>query len=288
MLSVNNLTFSYSRGAVPVINDVSFSIEPGRVCGLLGRNGVGKTTLLQLIAGALTPAAGWAALSGVDTRRRLPSVMSELFVVPDRLELPALSISRFAAVNGGFYPRFSEEAMARCLDMFKLDASLRLDRLSLGQQKKAFISFAVACNTSLLLMDEPTDGLDIPSKEAFRRIIAENMTDERSIVISTHQVRDLGQLLDHVLILEGNGIVLDASLSHVAERLKFIVSDSRELLGRALYARPSFGGVEMVLPNTDGSETEVELEMLFSLAVERPDVIRAQFYTPNMQNDGEK
>jgi len=287
MLSANNITFSYSRASAPVINDVSFSVEQGCVYGLLGRNGVGKTTLLQLLAGALTPNAGWAGLSGADTRQRRPSTMSELFFMPDRLQLPAVSIKTFASVNSGFYPRFSEDAMARCLDLFKLDPSLRLDRISLGQQKKAFMSFAIACNTSVLLMDEPTDGLDIPSKEAFRRLIAENMTDERSIVISTHQVRDLGQLLDHVLILEGNGIVLDASLSRVAERLRFVVSDSRELLGRALYARPSFSGVEMVLPNTDGSETEVELEMLFSLAIERPDVIRTQFYTPQMQNDGE-
>lgn len=271
-----------------MINDVSFAVEPGSVYGLLGRNGVGKTTLLQLIAGALTPDAGWAELSGADTRLRLPSTMSALFFMPDRLQLPAVSIRKFAAVNSGFYPRFSDEAMARCLDQFRLDSSLRLDRLSLGQQKKAFMSFALACNTPLLLLDEPTDGLDIPSKDAFRRLVAENMTDDRSIIISTHQVRDLGQLLDHVLILERDGIVLDASLSRIAERLSFVVSDSRELLARALYARPSFSGVEMVLSNTGGPETEVELELLFSLAVERPDVIRTHFYTPQKtQNDGD-
>ncbi|MDE6418646.1 MAG: ABC transporter ATP-binding protein [Duncaniella sp.] len=287
MLSVNHLTFAYGRDVKPVIDDVTLDIAPGSVYGLLGRNGVGKTTLLQLIAGALTPRSGWVDLLGYDTRSRYPRTMAEIMVIPDRLQLPAVSIATFARVSAPFYPRWSDDDMARCLDTFGLDPRQRLDRLSLGQQKKAFMSFAIACNTSLLLMDEPTDGLDIPSKEAFRRIVAESMTDERAIIISTHQVRDLGQMLDHILILEPSGIVLDASLTDIASRLSFVTSDSRELLARSLYARPTFSGFEMVLPNTDGSETRVELEMLFSLAVERPDMMRSLFLTtPKATQDG--
>ncbi len=287
MLSVNNLTFSYRPDAKPIIDDISLNILPGNVYGLLGRNGVGKTTLLQLIAGALTPKSGWVDLLGYNTRSRYPETMAELMVVPDRLQLPAVSIATYARISSPFYPRWSDADMARCLDTFGLDPGLRLDRLSLGQQKKAFMSFAVACNTALLLMDEPTDGLDIPSKEAFRRLVAESMTDERAFIISTHQVRDLGQILDHILILEPGGIPLDASIPEITERLKFVTTDSRDMLARALYARPTFSGFEMILPNTDGAETRVDLELLFSLAVERPDALRALFLsTPNLPQDG--
>lgn len=273
MLRINDLTFSYKRSQWPVVRNLSLEIEPGNVYGLLGKNGVGKTTLLQLIAGVLTPIKGEVLLNGVNTRRRLPSTLSELFIMPEEVTLPSMSLQNFIKINSPFYPRFSHEDLDRYLELFDMSKVVNLGGLSMGQKKKVYISFALACNTSLLLMDEPANGLDITSKGAFRRVIAGGMTDERSILISTHQVRDLESMLDNLIIMDESRIVLNKSIGEIASRLKFMVSDSPNVIKSSLLSVPSIEGVKVVTVNDDGAETEVDVEMLFNLVTSNPGVI---------------
>ena len=281
MLEVNNLTFSYKRKGQPVLQDFSLTINAGGVYGLLGRNGVGKSTLLCLMAGALTPGKGKVLFKGIDTRRRLPETLSDIFIVPEVLDLPQIRLRDYVKANAPLYPQFSTEDMARHLETFGMTTDVNLGRLSLGQKKKVFMSFALACNTSLLLMDEPTNGLDIPGKEAFRRFIAGNMTDDKAIIISTHQVRDIDRLLDHVVIMDDTRVLLDCSMAGVSERLKFVTTDNPAEIAGALLARPSLGGTDIIVPNADGIETDVDIEMLFTLATNRPDETRRIFSTQN-------
>ncbi|MDE6431188.1 MAG: ABC transporter ATP-binding protein, partial [Duncaniella sp.] len=165
----------------------------------------------------------------------------------------------------------------RHLEIFDMDTDLNLGSLSMGQKKKAFMSFALACNTSLLLMDEPTNGLDIPGKSAFRRFIASNMIDERSIVISTHQVRDIDRLLDHVIIMDHSQVLLNERVDRITDRLKFLVTDSPSVIEAALYSQPSIGGMNVILPNDDETDTELNLESLFEMSMARPDVLKDLF-----------
>ena len=209
MIEIKNLQFGYSRKDAPLFSDFSLSLSAGRVVGLLGKNGAGKSTLIYLMAGLLTPDAGQVMLRGVDVRRRLPSTLADVFVVPEEFELPSMSLNRYVAVNAPFYPRFSMEALKSYLDIFEMDGAMPLKSMSMGQRKKSFICFALASGTSLLLLDEPTNGLDIPSKSQFRKAIAQSMTDERTIVVSTHQVRDIDTLLDHVVIVDRSRVLLD-------------------------------------------------------------------------------
>lgn len=277
MLTVNNLTFAYRRSGRPVIDGLTLTVPEGGIYGLLGSNGAGKSTLLSLMAGALTPASGSVEFDGVSTRRRLPSTMQQIFIVPEEIELPAVSLSAYVRANAPFWPRFSQAEFEQHLTTFGLPTRLNLGRLSMGQRKKVFMSFALACNTPLLLMDEPTNGLDIPGKEAFRRFIAGAMTESRTIIISTHQVRDIDRLLDHVIIMGDSGIALDSSMARIMERLSFhTVTTPAEATG-ALLSRPSVGGTAVITPNTDGSDTDPDLEMLFELATTRPDIIRSIF-----------
>ncbi len=170
MLDIQNVSFAYRKSS-PVISDFSLSLAPGGIYGLLGRNGAGKSTLLYLIAGLLTPAKGQVLFNGADTRLRLPSTVSDIFIVPEEFNLPNISLSRYLSINSRFYPRFSHEDLKKHLDTLDLDGDLHLGALSMGQKKKAFMSFALACNTPLLLLDEPTNGLDIPGKSRFRKFI---------------------------------------------------------------------------------------------------------------------
>lgn len=277
MLKVNDVTFSYRRKKWPVLRELSLEVKAGGVYGLMGKNGVGKSTLLYVMSGLLTPQAGSVTMNGVNTRLREPATLADIFLMPEEVMLPAIKLKEYVRLNAPFYPRFSDEDMARYLDTAGIDGDVNLGELSMGQKKKVFMSFALACNTSLLLMDEPTNGLDIPGKETFRRFIAGGMTDERAIVISTHQVRDIDCLLDHVIIMDDAKVVFDRSMVEISERLKFAVTDSPEDIKRALISRQTIGGVAVVLPNDGGEETNVDIEMLFDLATSNPGLLEYVF-----------
>lgn len=279
MLQVENISFSYGRRKPEVLSDFSFSLEKGRVYGLLGKNGVGKSTLLYLMCGLLTPKHGRVMYHGVDMRRRLPETLRDVFLVPEEFDLPAVSLVQFVELNSPFYPNFSKEDMMTYLHLFAMDWNIHLGGLSMGQKKKVFMSFALATHTSLLLMDEPTNGLDIMAKSQFRKFIASGMSDERTIVISTHQVRDIDNVLDHVVIMNNSRVLLDESIARVTERLAFVESDSPALAEEALYKLPSVQGNSLLLPNREGVETKLNLELLFGAVLADPEKIKDLFHS---------
>lgn len=279
MLQVENISFSYGRRKPAVLSDFSFSLEKGRVYGLLGKNGVGKSTLLYLMCGLLTPKHGRVMYHGVDMRRRLPETLRDVFLVPEEFDLPAVSLVQFVELNSPFYPNFSKEDMMTYLHLFEMDWNIHLGGLSMGQKKKVFMSFALATHTSLLLMDEPTNGLDIMAKSQFRKFIASGMSDERTIVISTHQVRDIDNVLDHVVIMNNSRVLLDESIARVTERLAFVESDSPALAEEALYKLPSVQGNSLLLPNREGVETKLNLELLFGAVLADPEKIKDLFHS---------
>ena len=277
MLKINDLVFSYSGNSCKVFNDFSLSFEKGAVYGLLGLNGTGKSTLLYLLTGLLRPQQGSVLYKGEDVQKRLPSTLSDMFIVPEEFELPKMSIKRYAALYSGFYPRFSYEQLLQNLAMFGLDDSVVFNNLSMGQQKKAYMCFALAANTSLLVMDEPTNGLDIPSKSEFRRLIASNMSDDKTIIISTHQVRDIDSLLDHLVIIDRSSVLLNASHAEICSRLLFTELPMSEPTDGALFVQPSVAGNSVILPNEFGEDSRLNLELLFNGVLAERDKFIALF-----------
>ena len=277
MLKVNDCTFSYSRRKEPVLKNFSLEIAEGGVYGLLGSNGAGKSTLLYLIAGLLNPDSGDVTLNGINTRLRRPETVSEIFIVPEEFDFPSLTLEKFVELNKPFYPRFSYDEMLENLAIFELTPNLNVSKLSMGQKKKVALSFAMATNTRVLILDEPTNGLDIPGKAAFRRYISRAVSDERIFIISTHQVRDVAQLLDHVLIVDNRQVLFDHSIADIQSRLKFVETLDRNLINSALYASNSLGGSALVLPNLDGNDTEINLELLFEFAHDDPQGLNVIF-----------
>ena len=264
MLKINDLAFSYSGNSCKVFNDFSLSFEKGAVYGLLGKNGTGKSTLLYLITGLLHPQQGTVQFKGEEVRRRLPSTLSDMYIVPEEFELPSMTMKQYVRLNAPFYPNFSEEQLKQNLALFDFDENIRLGDLSMGQKKKAYMCFALAANTSLLVMDEPTNGLDIPSKSEFRRLIASNMTDEKTIIISTHQVRDIDSLLDHIVIIDQSSVLLNASNAEICRRLLFAELPMSEPTDGALFVQPSVTGNSAILPNEYDEESRMNLELLFN------------------------
>lgn len=211
MLEISNISFQYGNGP-KVLDNFSLTLNEGGVYGLLGKNGTGKSTLLYLIMGLLRPKQGTVCYNGSPTFLRRPEALEDMFIVPEEYNLPALPLQKYIETIKPFYPRFDEELLHRCLDMFEMPADVNLGALSMGQKKKVYMCVALATRTRLLLMDEPTNGLDIPSKSQFRKVIAGSMDPEQIIVISTHQVRDVELLLDHVTMIENNRVLLNAKM----------------------------------------------------------------------------
>ena len=264
MIEVENLSFNYGRRKSKVLVDFSMKLEKGSVYGLLGKNGTGKSTLLYLMAGLLRPQTGNVLYKGVDVKKRYPDTLQDMFLVPEEFALPNVSLKQYVKLNAPFYPNFSDELLNACLRDFDMNEDIHLGELSMGQKKKAFMCFALATNTSLLMMDEPTNGLDIPSKSQFRKVIASGMSDEKAVIISTHQVRDIDSLLDHVLIMDGSKLLLNESVSSICEKLYFAEQGINEPTEGALYVQPSVQGNSVILPNEYGEDAKLNLEVLFN------------------------
>ena len=264
MIKVEDLSFSYGRRKTKVLDGFSMSLNKGSVYGLLGKNGTGKSTLLYLMAGLLRPQTGKVYYKGVDVTLRKPTTLQDMFLVPEEFALPNVSMKQYVKLNAPFYPHFSDELLKACLRDFDMNEDIHLGELSMGQKKKAFMCFALATNTSLLMMDEPSNGLDIPSKSQFRKVIASGMIDDKAVIISTHQVRDIDSLLDHVLIMDGSELLLNESVATICEKLYFAEQGMNEPTDGALYVQPSVQGNSVILPNELYEESKMNLEVLFN------------------------
>ncbi len=278
MLSINNISFSYNKRSGDLFHDFSLELNAGNVYGLLGKNGAGKSTLIYLMTGLLTPKSGEALLDGVNVRKRLPKTMSDIFLVPEEFELPRLSLKQYVDINAPFYPNFSKEDMQRYLDIFEMDDDMdvKLQALSMGQKKKVFMAFAFAANTHVLIMDEPTNGLDIPSKSQFRKLVTTGMTDDKLMLISTHQVRDISDILDHVTIIDQSRVLLNTSFADVMNKVAFRPLREGD---QPLFVLQSPYGPLGAVPAEEGEETKVDLEMLFNATLQNPAAINQLFTT---------
>ena len=277
MMNVNQVSFGYGRKKAKVLDGFSMNLEKGSVYGLLGKNGTGKSTLLYLMAGLLRPQSGHILYKGVEVTKRYPETLQDMFLVPEEFALPNVSLKQYVQLNAPFYPRFSDELLKACLRDFDMNEDIHLGELSMGQKKKAFMCFALATNTSLLLMDEPSNGLDIPSKSQFRKVIASGMTDDKAVIISTHQVRDIDSLLDHVLIMDGSRLLLNESVASICDRLYFAEQGMNEPTDDALYVQPSVQGNSVILPNTYHEDSKLNLEVLFNATLAEREKIQQIF-----------
>ena len=268
MIQIKDIDFRYQGSKHLVFRDFSLELKENNIYGLLGKNGTGKSTLLYLISGLLRQQQGTVLVDGISAQDRKVEMLKDIFMVPEEFELPNVSLATYVKMNQEFYPNFSQEVLDRCLKDFDLPLSLKLNELSMGQKKKVFMSFALATGTRFLLMDEPTNGLDIPSKSQFRKVIANNMTEDRTLIISTHQVHDVESLLDHIIIMNQSQLLLDASISNICEKYTFEYRNPQEMDDTVLYAEPTLQGNAAICKRQEGKqETQMNLELLFNAVI---------------------
>ena len=275
MIDIQNLHFSYKRKKV--FDSLNLQFSPGHVYGLLGRNGTGKSTLLRNIAGLLFPKKGSISVDGSIPCLRQPKFLQNLFMVPEEFYLPNISISNFLKHLAPFYSAFNYSQFEKYVQLFDVPADSTLQNMSYGQKKKVLISFALASNAKFLLMDEPTNGLDIISKSQFRKVLAEALDDNRCIIISTHQVKDLENLIDRVTIIDDGKILFDQTVEDISRKLSFRLSFDDTETKAAFYSESSLRGNAIVTANDTGDDSKVDLELLYKAIVTNADRVKVAF-----------
>lgn len=268
MITVRNLSFSYPRGS-RVFEGLTLTLPAGEIIGLLGQNGVGKSTLIKLLAALISPQQGEVTFDGKNVTRSA-ELYSRLMVVPEEFTLPKISVESFVAHTAPLYPAFSREQFDTYCKALEVDCYARFTDLSMGQRKKAYLAFALACNVELLLLDEPTNGLDITSKAALRSILAQYADQNKTILISTHQAHDIENLVDRVVILHQGDVLLNQSVSELQQIFGFGITAGRE----AIYSQQSVAGTVGIWAADNTEEGRFDLELLFNAAVKATESVR--------------
>lgn len=273
MIKIENLGFSYGDNVV--LKNITMTLEEGRIYGLLGENGGGKTTLLTLLCGLKQPKAGEITIDGHTPYKREPSFLSDQYYLSDEVSAINMRAEEYAKSYGKFWDKFDMGKFLEIMEIFENDASQKMNRMSFGQLKKTYISFALACNCRYIFMDEPTNGLDIPSKAQFRKAVTKYTSEDSTLLISTHQVRDLENIIDPIIILDRQDVLLNASIREIAEKLTFDYSNERN--PNALYSEMTPGGCVQVYPNTGSEESKVNIEALFNTVHLHKELIKGMF-----------
>ena len=281
MITINKLDFSYKNAAV--FKNISLEFKEGNVYGLLGENGVGKTTLLKIISGLQFPKNGTCVVDDFIPSERNPYFLQNIFYLPEEVITEDTTPEKFINKIGVFYPRYDYPYFLNLMKELEVDPSRKFNAMSYGQKKKSLLACALSLRTDYLLLDEPTNGLDIPSKALFRKVILQHSTDASTdainrvptIIISTHQVKDVENLIDPIVILDQDEVLLNATFEEISEKLYFDYGSEKS--DDALYTEMIPGGYINVLQNKFGMESKVNVEALFNAVRNNKKVIREIF-----------
>ena len=274
MIEIRNLNFSYKK--TPVFSNINLSFPQGSIYGLLGENGVGKTTLLKLICGLLRPTEGSCTVDGLTSQDRLPEMLQRIVFLPDEVSLPdGRTPQQYIDELAPFYPGFAQGTFLHLMDELEVEPNRKFKEMSFGQQKKSLIAASLSLGTDYVLFDEPTNVLDIPRKAQFRQILSRRLEDRNTIIISTHQVKDVENLIDPIVILSNNAVLLDASVQRIQEKLFFEYGGEKRQ--DALYSEMQPGGYLNVIPNNTGEESQLNIEALFNAVLRNKNIFKELF-----------
>lgn len=270
MISIKGMTFNYDKKSL--FDSLSLDVGPG-LYGLLGRNGAGKSTLLKIMCGMSFAQSGNCKVQGFNPKQRLPEMIQKIFYLPEEYNLPGISAEKYLELNSPFYPNFDSKFFFHCASIFEFDVMQKINTMSHGQKKKFLISFGMATMSEILLLDEPTNGLDIPSKRQFRRLITEAADENRIIIVSTHQVKDVENLINPIIILEDGKIIFNHSVEDLTSAVHLkLLSENPEGREDLLYSEPVLGGYAAVLEG-GSEEFSFDLELLFNVVIKQPNRI---------------
>lgn len=280
LIEARDVHFRYGRR--PLFEGINFDLPKGSITGLLGKNGEGKTTLLKLISGLLLTSGGSLHVDGCESRRRSVELLSQVYYLPEEIKLPATTVERYFDATGQFYPNYSKALAREILSDLELPEQLHLGKLSMGQKKKVALAMALSLRVPLLLLDEPTNGLDIPSKSMFRQLLVKHISDDQTVLISTHQVRDLEQMIDRLMVIHHNDVICNETIYRLSQIFRCGIPAEQPLGEHPLYSEPTmWGEIGLYAQNVDGgvSEDSFSMEIFFNALMANTDAVLAHLRT---------
>lgn len=266
MINISNLSFGYKKNS-NIFSDLNIELSAGNIYGLLGKNGAGKTTLIKIIIGLLFPQNGSCEVLDFIPRKREPEFLNKIYYIPEEIYSPSIKIQRYADLIFPFYPKFDKIKFDSFLEELEINSNKKFTELSYGQKKRVYLAFGLASNCELLILDEPTNGLDIPTKRIFRKMLASSINEDNTIIISTHQVSDLQNLIDPVIIIDYGKIVFNSELSSIAKKISIQLQQTKPEEEEALYYEKGVGGYTVLTENNLGLENDINIELLFNAVI---------------------
>lgn len=279
MINLKDLSFNY-QNCEKLFKNITLHIPQGGIYGLLGRNGAGKTTFLKILSGLIFPTNGSCSVMESIPSSRKPNFLADIYYLPEDLYVPNFSAETYIKFYSPFYPHFNKKMMQEYLNEFNLPLNKFLNHFSYGQKKKFLIAFGLATNCRIFILDEPTNGLDIPSKTQFRKLLASTITNEKLFIISTHQVHDVENLIDNILVLEQGEIIFHKNLLDISKNLVF-TQQQNEPDSTCIYSEKNLNGYNALIPNINNLDTHVNLEFLFNALLTNKQKIQAIFNEVN-------
>ncbi len=268
MISISKLNFGYKKSP-ELFSDFDLELSPGNIYGLLGRNGAGKTTLLKILSGLLSPQKGFCRVLDYSPMKRKPNFLNQVFYLPEEIYSPNIKIKKYVELTIPFYPKFDKIKFESYLKDLEINSEKKFTELSYGQKKRAYLAFGLASNCKLLLLDEPTNGLDIPTKSMFRKMLASSISDEKLILVSSHQVRDLQNIIDPIIILDEGEVILNMSLANITQRISIQLQQTKSNEEEVLYSEKSIGGYSVLTENNSYTEDDFNIELLFNAVLSK-------------------
>ena len=221
LLEINNLNKSFDNKEI--LKDINLSIQSGKIIGLLGKNGVGKTTLIKLINDLLTPTSGEILIKGQKIGVETKKVISYL---PERTYLnKQMKVSEVISYFGDFYDNFDSEKAKKLLKDLDLDINQKLTQMSKGMQEKVQLVLVMSRNADLYVLDEPLGGVDPATRDYILDTILSNFNDAASVIISTHLISDIEKILDEVIFIDKGKVVLQSDADKLRNKEKASIDE---------------------------------------------------------------
>ena len=224
---------SKSFGAQTAVAELNLRIQPGAVYGFLGRNGAGKTTTMRMLLGLMWPTKGSARVLGLDPANEadLMKILHRVAFVPQRKQLyPWATPAELVRMNKGYFPRGSDETSARLAQRLEIPMKTIFKKLSIGNQSKVALLLALAQGAEVLILDEPTAGLDpVMVDEILRTLVEDHISQGRTIFISSHHLGEVEQICDWVGILEQGRLLLESRLEEIRQEFRLVIASGEGL-----------------------------------------------------------
>ncbi|MEJ6949637.1 ATP-binding cassette domain-containing protein [Natronospora cellulosivora (SeqCode)] len=264
MIHCENLCFEYKKQSV--YENFNWQLNSGSICGFLGPNGAGKTTLFKILTGLMFQNKGEVSVLGHAPKKREESFYKKITYVGEELACPTMSPLEYISICGPLYPNFSKDLFHELSNSFEINEDKDFATFSAGDLRKAWLSIALSCQTELVFLDEPSKGLDINAQAVLRKVLAESAAKESTIVLSTHHVREVEGLLDHITLIDRGGhLRLNARVEDLHKEFTLVHSLTKEQIPAEslAYQRKASGWTALLKEDSDSPE-DIPLELLFT------------------------